>query len=286
MGIGVLLNRMLRPMGLRLDRICPAEPQGEVAILQAEVPPVAHDATEDRIEPVEVVYDQDGLRSIHNHEFKFDPRFQKAYERGVQAVGEDYHWHWRVHVALWAASVAVCLDGDFVECGVNRGFMSSAIMDYLDWNALDKRFFLLDTFSGIDLRYVTDQELADGIVDKNARAIASSFYTLDESAVRQNFSEWSKVVIIPGSVPDTLPQVMADRIAFVHMDLNCSPPEVAAMRHMWDQLVPGAIVVLDDYAYEGYRPQKLGMDRFARSVEIEVLSLPTGQGLMVKPPSV
>ncbi len=31
------------------------------------------------------VYDQDGLRSIHNHEFKDDPKFQKAYQRGVRA---------------------------------------------------------------------------------------------------------------------------------------------------------------------------------------------------------
>jgi hypothetical protein len=41
--------------------------------------------------------------------------------------------------------------------------------------------------------------------------------------------------------------------------------------------------VLDDYAYRGYREQKLGMDRFAASVGIEVLSLPTGQGLIMKP---
>ena len=27
------------------------------------------------------VYDQDGLRSIHNHEFMDDPAFRKAYER-------------------------------------------------------------------------------------------------------------------------------------------------------------------------------------------------------------
>ena len=48
------------------------------------------------------VYDQDGLRSIHNHEFMDDPAFRKAYERGVRAAGDDYRWHWRVHIGLWA----------------------------------------------------------------------------------------------------------------------------------------------------------------------------------------
>jgi hypothetical protein len=233
----------------------------------------------------EAVYDQDGLRSIHNHEFILGPRFNKAYQRGVQAAGDDYKWHWRVHVGLWAAYAASQLAGDFVECGVNRGFLSSAIMDYLDWNQLDRRFFLLDTFKGIDLRYATEGELADGIADKNARTIASGFYTLDEAAVRRNFAEWSRVTIVPGSIPDTLPQITSSRIAFVHMDLNCSQPEVAAMRFLWDRLVPGAFVVLDDYAYYGYRSQLVGMDEFARSAGIQVLSLPTGQGLLVKPAS-
>jgi hypothetical protein len=62
------------------------------------------------------VYDQDGVRSIHNHEFMTDPDFMRAYERGIKAVGCDYHWHWRVHVGLWAAASAAKLVGDFVEC--------------------------------------------------------------------------------------------------------------------------------------------------------------------------
>ena len=36
------------------------------------------------------IYDQDGLRSVHNHEFMHEQHFQKAYARGIRAVGEDY----------------------------------------------------------------------------------------------------------------------------------------------------------------------------------------------------
>jgi Macrocin-O-methyltransferase (TylF) len=162
--------------------------------------------------------------------------------------------------------------------------MASAIMEYLAWNTLGKRFFLLDTFSGIDLRYVSEEERSDGIVAKNDEAIKSGFYTSDVESVRRNFAEWSGIVLIPGAIPDTLPRIDTHRIAFTHVDLNCSPPEVAAMEYLWDKLVPGAFVLLDDYAYRGYRSQKIGMDRFARSKRIAVLSLPTGQGLLIKPP--
>ncbi len=59
-----------------------------------------------------------------------DPAFRKAYERGIRAARDDYRWHWRVHIGLWTAAHAARLEGDFVECGVNRGFLTSAIMDY------------------------------------------------------------------------------------------------------------------------------------------------------------
>ena len=101
-------------------------------------------------------YSQDGLQSYHNHDFMLDPDFCKAYGRGVLACEQDYQWHWRVHIGLWAAYSASKLKGDFVECGVNRGFLSSAIMEYLDWDSLNRTFYLMDTFSGIDERHVSD----------------------------------------------------------------------------------------------------------------------------------
>ena len=230
------------------------------------------------------VYDQDGLRSIHNHEFMHDPDFRRAYGRGVSAAGQDYQWHWRVHVGLWAAASAAKLSGDFVECGVNRGFMSSAIMTLLRWDSTGRTFYLLDTFSGIDERYVYPEE-ADVVMERNAHDIAVGFYTTNLSDVRRNFSEWKNVEIVVGPIPETLSAIKSDQIAFLHLDLNCSLPEVQTVETLWERLTPGAFVLLDDYAYSGYRSQKLGMDAFAGSRGISVLSLPTGQGLIIRPPT-
>jgi hypothetical protein len=228
-------------------------------------------------------YVEDGLISIHNHEFMQEPGFAAAYQRGVEAAGADYGWHWRVHVGLWAASVASRLPGDFIECGVNAGFMSSSIMQYLDWNSLDKTFYLLDTFSGLDPRYVSSAERQEGILAKNEKLLESRFYVTDLESVQRNFSEWRRTRIVKGSIPDTLPLVAAERVAFLHVDLNCSPPEVAAVEHFWDRLAPGAPVLLDDYAYWGYRQQKLGMDALAARLGVPIVSLPTGQGLLLRP---
>jgi Macrocin-O-methyltransferase (TylF) len=229
-------------------------------------------------------YDQDLLRTRHNHEFMNDPAFRAAYARGVQAAGTDYQWHWRVHAGLWVAQCAAKVPGDFVECGVGKGFMSSAIMHALNWNALGRTFYLLDTFSGVDERYVTAEEAESGILEKSKHLLEVGFYTSSAEAVIRNFSEWKNVDVIAGPVPETLDRVKAERIAYLHLDMNCAPPEVAALNRFWDRLSPGAPVLLDDYAYYGYRPQKIAMDDVARAKGVAVLALPTGQGLLLKPP--
>lgn len=126
------------------------------------------------------VYASDGLISFHNDAFLDDPAFQRAYQRGARALPDPdwYQWQWRVHVGLWAAENASKLDGDFVECGVSYGFLSSAIMEHLDWDRLGKTFYLLDTFAGIDPRFVTDTERQSG----RSSAVSQSCATACTSA--------------------------------------------------------------------------------------------------------
>jgi len=227
-------------------------------------------------------YDQDGLRSIHNHDFMTDATFCKAYERGCLA-DSDYRWHWRVHIGLWAAFTASKLVGDFVECGVNRGFLSSAIMEFLEWDTLGRTFYLLDTFEGLDLRYVSKEDCKSGALIKNEYELKRGFYVRGVESVIENFSQWRNIEIIKGSVPETLNQVESERVAYLHLDMNCSPPEVAALKYFWDRLVPGAVVLFDDYAYHGYESQKAALDEVAKEYKVMIASLPTGQGLLMKP---
>ena len=235
---------------------------------------------------IPAAYASDGLISLHSHAFMQDPGFVNAYQRGVRAIGghDTYQFQWRVHVGLWMASVGAHLDGDFVECGVNKGFMSSAIMEHLDWNTLDRHFYLLDTFRGLDERFV-DPQTAPQTMRTNEWNLVSGYYVSGVTAVRENFSQWQRVHIIEGVIPDTLAQVSSQAIAYLHLDLNCAPPEVAALEFFWDKLVPGAPVLLDDYAYIGFTPQKIAMDNFARAHGVTICSLPTGQGLIMKPPT-
>lgn len=256
MGLGRAINRGLSMMGLKVVRL-PKGGKGSV-------------------------YDQDGLTTLHNHDFLIDPNFQNAYQRGVQAAGSDYGIHWRVYVALWAAQQAALVPGDFVECGVNRGFVSSSIMASLDWNNRDRDFYLLDTFQGLDERFVSPEERNEGALERNAEHLKSGFYVSSVDSVRANFAEWPRAKVVQGAIPESLTQVSSESVAFLHIDLNCSPPELAALQFFWPKLSSGAIVLFDDYAYVGYELQKTPIDEVVAAWGHSVLALPTGQGLLVK----
>jgi hypothetical protein len=228
-------------------------------------------------------YARDGLFTFHNRHFQDDPAFQAAYARGVKASqGVDPQIEWRVHVALWAAATAIRVPGDFVECGVNAGFMSSAIMHRLNWRAVDKRFYLIDTFSGPPLGQYSCEEVDRGRLRLAADAMAAGAYVSDLERVRANYFEWPNAVVVPGIVPDVLTALNVGTVAFLHIDMNCAYPERAALEFFWDRLSPGGFVLLDDYAYFGHECQAHAIDEATWSRGVEILSLPTGQGVIIK----
>lgn len=236
--------------------------------------------------PSPPAYFEDGLCSLHDHSFVTDPRFERAYQRGIQASGGvDHRLRWRTHVFLWVASQAARLPGDFVECGVNTGFLSSAMLDYLDWNRLDKTHYLLDTFAGPVHEQYSAAELDQGRWQHAQEAIDAGAYQTNLDGIRANFAEWERVQIIPGAVPATLGRVESETLAFLHLDMNCAAPELAALEHFWPRLAPGAFVLSDDYAGRGFVEIRRAYDTAAADFGVPILALPTGQGLLQKSPA-
>ena len=137
----------------------------------------------------------------------------------------------------------------------------------------DRRYYLFDTFTGLDPEFSIEQEL------KQYRFAYPDSYEF----VKKSFQEFNNVIIVKGPVPTTLSQVTIDKVAYLSIDMNVVVPEIRALEFFWLKLVPGAIVILDDYAQMCHENQKRAMDQFATSVGIKILSLPTGQGIIIKP---
>ncbi len=124
-------------------------------------------------------------------------------------------------------------------------------MEFLDWDWLGKTFYLLDTFAGLDPRFVTAGERRAVAVKKSRRYLRYGCYHSSVDRVRANFAQWRNLRIIVGAVPESLGHVDAHAIAFLHIDMNCAAPEVDTLCFFWPRLSPGAVVLLDDYAFLG-----------------------------------
>jgi len=154
-------------------------------------------------------------------------------------------------------------------------------MEKLRWNTLGRHFYLIDTFAGPVLEQYSQEEvqLDRALVVK--RALEAGAYVTDMERVRANFAEWENAVIVQGAVPEVPDKVEFGAVAFVHIDMNCALPERAAFEFFWDRLPPGGVVLFDDYTYCGQNCQRDAIDASARVRGAEILSLPTGQGLII-----
>jgi O-methyltransferase len=218
--------------------------------------------------------------------FLDDPQFLKTYKaiRGAHIYDDYDSPHtiaWRLHTLVWAAQRAVSLPGDFVECGVFKGHMAWVVTQMVDFGKLPKQFYLYDTFAGFSNKYSS----ADDFPDSTAFFDFAHKVYKDEAIypmVVERFRDLPNVRIVRGVVPDSFTEAVPKRIAYLHIDLNSPAAEVAALEVLFDRVVPGGVIVFDDYGWYLYRKQKEAEDAFFAVRGYRVLELPTGQGLVVK----
>ncbi len=202
--------------------------------------------------------------------YQQDAEFLRAF-RGNTRTEQERSLELRCNTLAWAGAHALHVPGDFVECGVYQGFSSAFLADYLNFATVGKSFYLYDTFAGIPEGYDTE--------NKDHPALAEpGLY----EGVRERFAAYPNVRIVRGIVPDTLHQEGAERIAFLHLDMNSSKSEIAALDVLFDRVTPGGIIVFDDYGWLAYQAQQIAEDAFLRARDYRVLELPTGQGLLFK----
>ena len=206
-----------------------------------------------------------------NMGFLEDPEFLNSVESEARTE-QDRSLVWRLHVLCWAAANALKLEGDFVECGVFHGHSTAVLARYLRFGEQARTWYLYDTFSG-----VPSDQLDPGHRNPPAYQDPSLY-----DAVKRRFSSYPNIRVVRGRVPDVLGEVSPQSIAFMHLDMNSAAAELGALEYLFDRMVIGAYLVLDDYGWHCYRQQKAVEDPFFHRHGCPVLELPTGQGLVIK----
>lgn len=135
---------------------------------------------------------------------------------------------------IWEhAQKAAHLPGYFAECGVYRG---GSAMLMIEASSKRKTIHLFDTFRGIPEE---QREEGDHV---------SGRFSASVDMVRKNLIQYrSKCEFHEGLVPGTLHEVSHIAFCLVHLDMDIYAPTIAALKFFWRRMVPGGVILLDDY---------------------------------------
>jgi O-methyltransferase len=216
-----------------------------------------------------------------NLSFRYDQKFMSAFHDSVKSEKEKSRSEqeksliWRLHTLAWAAQNALHVEGDFVECGVLKGFCSSVILKYINFQDLDRQAYLYDTFEGLPEKTSTEQE---------RRAWDYTRYEPEAlyKEVQEKFSKYKNVNIVRGVVPDSFEVAAPGKIAFLHIDMNSEMAEMLALEHLFDKVTPGGMIVFDDFGWTCNANQMKAELAFMNERGHHILELPTGQGVVIK----
>jgi hypothetical protein len=194
-----------------------------------------------------------------------DEPFREAWSNNIQNDA-DQAIAWRRYILTCAAFHCVQLPGDFVECGVYTGTGIKTVMDYLGGTEFPKTFWGYDTFdyNPVAGHFFAGQE--DGFFTK----------------IQERFQNYPQVRLISGLIPDSFEQGIPEKIAYLHIDMNNAAGEIAALDALFDRVISGGVIIMDDYEWAGYRQQKQAEDPWLEKRGYRVFPLPTGQGLILK----
>jgi O-methyltransferase len=221
-------------------------------------------------------YDADGLATMHFSPFTADAEFARLYERMAADWFRDevVDARWRMWLLTRWARYARALPGAYAEFGTYRGGCAWMILSTVGLGE-DRRLFLFDTYEGIPHDRLTDAERRDALGGRLADTSAGYVASL--------LADWDPIpVVVAGDVFDTVPATETGPLAFAHIDLNAAAPTEHVLRHVHERLVPGGVVVFDDYGWRGYEDQRARIDAFYAERPEEVVALPTGQAIVLK----
>lgn len=157
--------------------------------------------------------------------------------------------------SLYTLARTVCesdLPGNFVECGVAAGG-SSALLAYVikKYSRQPRRLFSFDSFSGMPRPGELDSHQG---IDAESTGWGTGTCAAPEESVRQICSKLGVlelVTTVKGYFQDTLPRMRdwVGMLAFLHLDGDWYQSTRDILENLYDRLMPGALLQVDDYGY-------------------------------------
>jgi O-methyltransferase len=177
------------------------------------------------------------------------------------------------------------IEGDVVECGVWRGgSMQAVARTLLAMGATDRELHLFDTFEGMPPPTEEDRRISGGptaeemLETQPKTGLVWAIADLDDVQAGMATTGYpaERIHYHPGRVQDTIPEHAPERIGLMRLDTDWYESTKHELEHLYDRVVPGGVVIIDDYDYwEGSRK---AVDEFISATGARLLLVPIDTG--------
>jgi O-methyltransferase len=208
--------------------------------------------------------------------WNLDHEFLSAYELIRHNTLVDIYRCWE----LWTlVGQAAKRGGGILEVGVWRGGTGALMAKRALSAGIKDPVYLCDTFEGVVKAGSHDSQYKGGEhSDTSQQVVESLLRTLHLTNVR----------ILSGVFPDETAQLIepGSRFSLCHLDVDVYQSAKDVVAWVWDRMVPGGIVVYDDYGFRECQGLTKYVNEQASESDRLVLHNLNGHAVVVKTPTV
>ena len=192
------------------------------------------------------------------------------------------------------------LPGDIVEIGVSRGVSLFTWHKFLEiFHPCDtsKKIIGIDSFEGL-VNFDEKDGGFDPTIGKttggwSAASVEEEVKLLVDWHNSDNILANHRIILKNGRVENVLKPLLESRpgmrISLLHLDVDLYEPTLYSLRTLWDLIVPGGIVIFDEYGLPPWAGEASAVDEFIKEREIRNVRIQkfpwslTPYGFLIKP---
>jgi hypothetical protein len=168
------------------------------------------------------------------------------------------------------------LPGDIVEVGVFKGSGMSTFLKFIEIfcpnsNKKVLGFDIFDTEKSAHI-LTKDSELDQMYMNRVYDRVNRNELTVNSVTERLKTISTDKFKLVDGDVELTLPVFLKEnpgfRASLIYIDVDLERPTYHTLMNLWDRLLPGGVVLFDEYEYHAFS-ESSGAERFFKERNIK-----------------
>lgn len=191
---------------------------------------------------------------------KCDPDYDRIYHDGLLTTRTSpvpLERRQRFYSLVQLFRKTVPLEGLMAECGCFHGLSSYLLCSTLKLahGGFDGQGYrIFDSFQGLSAPQPEDTIEDSGPQAERLRQITrAGHFAASLEEVKAALRGFPRIEFFPGWIPEAFPDEPDARYRFVHLDVDVYQPTRDSLEYFYPRVVPGGIIVCDDYGWPGAR---------------------------------